>query len=125
MITEGEGYLGGGGNTGEGSAEGEQVIGEISKVQVLSTGVNYQQGDLIIVEGSTPLTPIIEDGRIVGAEGISSVGLDRIPTLTIQSNTGYGAIIRPVTTFKPIEDYEQPILPSSQILHVVDCPKGY
>ena len=125
MITEGEGYLGGGGNTGEGSAEGEQVIGEISKVQVLSTGVNYQQGDLIIVEGSTPLTPIIEDGRIVGAEGISSVGLDRIPTLTIQSNTGYGAIIRPVTTFKPIEDYEQTILPSSQILHVVDCPRGY
>jgi hypothetical protein len=71
------------------------------------------------------LTPIIENGRILGATGVVDVGLDRIPALKIKSKTGFGAYIRPITKFTKIEQYEKPLLPTAQVITVIDCPKGY
>tara|TARA_B100002019_G_scaffold288772_1_gene303028 strand:+ start:2397 stop:4598 length:2202 start_codon:yes stop_codon:yes gene_type:complete len=108
-----------------GSAEGEQVIGEVDGIQVINTGNGYEEGDTIITENGGVLTPIIENGRILGATGVVDVGLDKIPALKIKSKTGFGAYIRPITKFTKIEQYEKPLLPTAQVITVIDCPKGY
>ena len=108
-----------------GSAEGEQVIGEVDGIQVINTGNGYEEGDTIVTENGGVLTPIIENGRILGATGVVDVGLDKIPALKIKSKTGFGAYIRPITKFTKIEQYEKPLLPTAQVITVIDCPKGY
>ena len=108
-----------------GSADGEQVIGQVEGIQVINTGNDYEEGDTIVTENGGVLTPIIENGRILGATGVVDVGLDRIPALKIKSKTGFGAYIRPITKFTKIEQYEKPLLPTAQVITVIDCPKGY
>ncbi len=108
-----------------GTADGEQVIGQVDGIQVVITGNGYEQGDTIVTENGGVLTPIIENGRILGATGVVDVGLDKIPALKIKSKTGFGAFIRPVTTFTNVKKYDKPVLPSAQVITVIDCPKGY
>ena len=108
-----------------GSADGEQVIGQVEGIQVINTGNDYEEGDTIVTSNGGVLTPIIENGRILGATGVVDVGLDRIPALKIKSKTGFGAYIRPITKFTKIEQYEKPLLPTAQVITVIDCPKGY
>ena len=50
-------------------AEGVDVIGQVEGVDIISTGIGYEEGDLICSESGQCLTPVIEDGRIVGASG--------------------------------------------------------
>ena len=108
-----------------GTTDGEQVIGQVDDIQVLITGNGYEEGDTIVTENGGILTPIIENGRILGATGVVDVGLDKIPALKIKSKTGFGAFIRPVTTFTNVKKYDKPVLPSAQVITVIDCPKGY
>ena len=68
-------------------------------------------------------TPTIENGRITGATGKCTLG-QNLPQLKINSKTGYGAVVRPITTFVPVTEYSDPVVPASQILTVVDCPRG-
>lgn len=113
------------GTAGGGTADGVQVIGQVDDIQVLITGNDYEEGDTIVTENGGILTPIIENGRIIGATGVVDVGLDKIPALKIKSKTGFGAYIRPVTTFTNVKKYDKPVLPSAQVITVIDCPKGY
>lgn len=108
-----------------GTTDGEQVIGQVDDIQVLITGNGYEEGDTIVTENGGILTPIIENGRILGATGVVDVGLDKIPALKIKSKTGFGAFIRPVTTFTNVKKYDKPVLSSAQVITVIDCPKGY
>ena len=108
-----------------GTADGKQVIGQVDGIQVVITGNDYEEGDTIVTENGGVLTPIIENGRILGATGVVDVGLDKIPALKIKSKTGFGAFIRPITTFTNVKKYDKPVLPSAQVITVIDCPKGY
>jgi hypothetical protein len=69
IITDpGGGYLG-----ADADSDGEDVVGFVSGIQVISTGAGYQEGDTITVEdtGAGPCTiiPQIFDGKIVGGSG--------------------------------------------------------
>ena len=116
ITNPGDGYLGGG-------SDGEQVIGQIKELDIISTGTGYEEGDTITTPDGCVLTPVIENGRIVGSTGSCSLG-QNIPQLSINSKTGYGAVVRPITTFVPVTEYSDPVVPPSQILTVVDCPRG-
>ena len=116
ITNPGDGYLGGG-------SDGEQVIGQIKELDIISTGTGYEEGDTITTPDGCVLTPVIENGRIVGSTGSCSLG-QNIPQLSINSKTGYGAVVRPITTFVPVTEYSDPVVPESQILTVVDCPRG-
>ena len=116
ITNPGDGYLGGG-------SDGEQVIGQIKELDIISTGTGYEEGDTITTPDGCVLTPVIENGRIVGSTGSCSLG-QNIPQLSINSKTGYGALVRPITTFVPVSEYSDPVVPPSQILTVVDCPRG-
>ncbi len=105
--------------------EGFDVIGEIEGVEVVATGAGYEEGDLIVSDSGQTLTPILENGRIVGASGKIDQGLSGIPSLFVDSNTGVGAVITPITRFVKREAYADPIVPQSRIITVISCPRFY
>jgi len=130
LITNpGNGYLPGGtldaSEEVANESEGNQVIGEVDGIQVINTGNNYQEGDLIETSNGGILTPILENGRIIGATGRVDLGLSELPSLKIKSKTGFGAFIKPITKFTPYKDYTDPIIPTAKLITVIDCPKGY
>ena len=106
-------------------SEGVDVIGEVIGAEVIITGVGYQEGDMIVSDSGQTLTPVIEDGRIVGAKGSIDQGLDKIPFLTIESETGIGAELSAITRFVKREVYTDPIVPEAKIITVISCPRIY
>ncbi len=117
----GSGYL----SDGTSDSEGVDVIGEVVGAQVILTGTGYQDGDLVVSESGQTLTPVIEDGRITGVEGIIDQGLDRIPFLEVQSETGFGAELSAITRFVKREAYTDPVVPQAKIITVISCPRFY
>ena len=125
IITDpGGGYLG-----ADADSDGEDVVGFVSGIQVISTGAGYQEGDTITVEdtGAGPCTiiPQIFDGKIVGGSGGCGVGITDIPKLTINTRTGSGARIRPITKFTKREEFTGELPPTATLIRVIDCPRIY
>ena len=118
----GSNYLAGDGIV---DTEGFEVIGEVVGIKVNATGAGYQEGDLIESDSGQTLTPVIEDGRIVGANGTIDQGLSEIPALSIISDTGIGAQIAPITRFVKREAYSDPIVPQAKIITIISCPRFY
>jgi len=122
IINEGgSGYL----SNATSDTEGVDVIGEVVGAQVILTGTGYQEGDLVVSESGQTLTPVIEDGRITGVDGIIDQGLNRIPFLSVQSQTGFGAELSAITRFVKREAYTDPIVPQANIITVISCPRFY
>ena len=120
MQEPGSGYLGGG------VSDGEEVIAVLDGVDIIGTGVGYEEGDTITTDDGQVLEPIIQNGRIIGANPVDvRDGMTELPNLTINTKTGFGAIIRPSLNFVKVEDYEKPIVPSTKIIHVIDCVSSY
>tara|TARA_B100001769_G_scaffold248195_1_gene219739 strand:+ start:44 stop:2011 length:1968 start_codon:yes stop_codon:yes gene_type:complete len=106
-------------------SEGIDVVGEIEGIEIIRTGRDYQPGDLITSRCGS-LEPILDDtGRIVGANVVSAeVGCKVIPKLSINSDTGYGALLRPIMRYKKVEDYDSTI-PADGTMRIVDCVSSY
>ena len=121
ILDAGGGYL----SEGVSDSEGVDVIGEIVDVTIISTGAGYEDGDLVVSDSGQALTPIIEDGRIVGVKGTIDQGLTDIPELTVQTNTGFGAKLLPVTRFVKREEYTDPVVPEAELITVISCPRFY
>ena len=108
-------------------ADGIDVVGEIEGVEIIRTGRDYESGDLITSDCGT-LEPVLDGtGRIVGANVVhADLGCKVIPKLRIKSDTGYGALLRPIMRYKKVEDYDSTIpLDSNLIMKVVDCVSSY
>ena len=110
-------------------AEGEDVVGQVTGIKVISTGAGYQEGDTITVEdtGAGPCTiiPEIFDGKIVGGSAACGVGITDIPRLTINTKTGSGARIIPITKFVKREEFTGELPPDATLIRVIDCPRIY
>jgi len=102
-------------------SQGEDVVGEIDGVKIVNTGIGYTENDMIESECGV-LKPVLDDeGRIVGADIISSeLGCTILPNLAINSATGVGAIIRPVMKYTRRSEIKVDI-PPEKVLRVVDC----
>ena len=123
IITNGgSNYLAG---DGVADTEGFEVIGEVVGVDVVSTGAGYEEGDQIVSDSGQILTPIIENGRIIGASGTIDQGLSSIPALIVESETGVGARVNPITRFVKREAYTDPIVPDARIITIISCPRFY
>ena len=121
ILSTGGGYL----SEGTADASGVDVIGEIVDINIISTGTGYEEGDLIVSDSGQALTPIIENGRIVGASGKIDQGLTNLPRLRVQTNTGVGAKLLPITRFVKREDYTDPVVPEANLVRVISCPRFY
>ena len=107
--------------------EGVDVIGEIVDATIISSGANYEEGDLVVSsETGQAFVPVIEDGRIVGVEGSPiDQGLTQLPELIVETNTGFGAQLLPITKFVKREEYTDPIVPEAELITVISCPRFY
>jgi len=127
-TSTGTGTAGVGAGTGTADDEGIDVIGEVSGVQVISPGIGFKSGDTITTPSGGVIVPILDEkGRIVGVDPNTKVdvGLIDIPKLTVNTNTGFGALLRPITRFTKVQDYEDPIVPDAKLIRVIDCPRGF
>ena len=128
-------------------------ITELSDVVVANAGYAYTDEDTITVEGGSvdeeepdeefgadiPINQPgkaevqlkIERGHIVGATVVNGgSGFTDLPELTINSETGFGAQLRPVLKFTKVEDAAQSAdtdipfdrnLPQTTVITVIDC----
>ena len=98
------------------------VIGEIEDVEIVRTGRGYSEGDLI-VSGCGTLKPKIDgDGRIIGASVVSvHKGCKVIPDLTINTETGHGALVRPIMRYNKFDGV---VIPDGA-MKVIDCVAAY
>jgi hypothetical protein len=104
-------------------SEGEDVVGDVEGVQIVNTGTGYNPNDMIESDdNSVVLKPELDrDGRIIGANIISStMGLTKIPNLSINSETGIGAIIRPVMRYTRRSELDMDV-PSDKVIRVINC----
>lgn len=104
--------------------------GQVTSVSIISRGENYPTEGLIedplyiediVIENpgsgysegdSTQGVKLtIRDGRIVDTE-IENFGYNGLPDLNINSNTGFGAVLRPIMAVVP---------PQREVIQVIDC----
>ena len=84
----------------------------ISKVIVDNPGINYQPSD-VIVDDNLKLI-LKEDGSVAGVDVVKQVPTDILPTINISTNTGSGAVLRPVMSIERSTREER-------LIQVIDC----
>lgn len=108
------------------------VILTIDRIVLIEDGINYRQGDRVVItpsNGASAVANITAFGRVdsitVTNEGVA---FNEIPEITIESETGYGAVLRPIFKINRLKDLtEEELLeiekkiPQDKIINVVDC----
>ena len=89
--------------------DGNQVVGFIKEIIILSTGIGYTEDDIIIndvCDSDVIIKPKLDpDGRIVGVNIVNpGTGLKVSPRLSINTQDGFGATLLPVLGFKEVTD---------------------
>lgn len=90
-------------------ADIEEDVLYIKDVVIEDPGIGY--GDEDTVEG---LDLTIRDGKVLKAS-VKNFGYNGLPNLNINSNTGYGAVLRPIMSFVP---------PQTELIEVIDCVRS-
>ena len=108
IFSEGENYPVAEYTTGKGGVQ--ELF--ISKVIVDNPGINYQPSD-VIVDDNLKLI-LKEDGSVAGVDVVKQVPTDILPTINISTNTGSGAVLRPVMSIERSTREER-------LIQVVDC----
>jgi len=97
----------------------------IGDVNVANPGFGFQDGDTITVtpDNGAILEPIIQNGSIAGVNIINpGIGFDEMPELSMNTNTGYNALLNPVLSFKRVDDNVAFDIPAgTKLVSVVDC----
>ena len=112
----------GGIGTGGFGGIGTSIVGIITTLVPERPGYGYTDGDKIIV-GRCEFTPILSpQGSIVGITSISCSSIfTTLPTATIITNTGEGAVVYPVIEYTP--QYTTVITTVNEfgVISVIDC----
>ena len=97
ILTSGENY----------PVEDDEVPLFISKVIIENKGEGYTENDTL-----ENFNLNITDGRITGGKMINDIPYDDLPNLNINSDTGVGAILRPIMS---------KTRPQGEVIQVIDC----
>jgi hypothetical protein len=84
-------------------------------VIVITPGINYSPEDIAIDNFGNQYNLTIDNGRIVSARVINTIRVEDLPTISIQSDNGQGAVLKPIIG-------KLNLIPSPQITRIVDCP---
>jgi hypothetical protein len=101
LVSEGENYP---------SGDEENYI--IDDVIIIDPGVDYSDGDLVIDNSGNIYQTQIFEGSILNVQPINTIDVTDPPVLTIKSNTGSGAILKPILTKKIFQ---------GEVKQVIDC----
>lgn len=92
-------------NVGKNYGGSSGLSGSVQDVIVDKTGIGYTNGDTITIPGTTALiTPNLDpDGRIISVNIIDpGSSINTYPELQINTDTGYGAILKPSLKFDSV-----------------------
>ena len=107
------------------STPGYNVITGISTVSIINPGFGYTTTDTISVvpDNGAKLEPEIRNGFITGVNIINpGIGFTTLPNITVNTKTGYNAILNPVLKFSRVDDNVGFVLPEgAKVISVVDC----
>ena len=96
------------------------MTGQIDSVVVTMPGFGYNSTDTITA-GNADLEPVILGGRVVGVKvNNKGNGFTNIPDITINSETGRGARLKPIMKFVSLNEVSETLDPT-QVISVVDC----
>lgn len=119
------------GTTGGGVGISSIPVGIVTNIVITSPGIGYTNGDIINI-GSCSYSPILTpNGSIIGITSASSCQSEfiELPTPTINTNTGQGAVLRPVLRYIPQFIVDNPNsrvgLTTDQIINVNLCCDDY
>ena len=109
---------------GTGGDDGDQVISIIDSIYVENPGFGYDDGDTLMIgdgnNGSADL--IIRGGEIIGANITNpGIGFTSLPNMTINTGTGYNAVLKPVLRFINPNDSGFVVPLGTPTLQVIDC----
>jgi hypothetical protein len=113
--------------TFEQNADSYPILICIEDLAILNEGVNYQEGDQIIIspDNGTVVEPILDEfGKIIEVNVISKgCGFTDIPEITVQSETGMNAVLVPIFEFQRIDNLDEISIPDldTKVINVVDC----
>ena len=104
--------------------DGDQVISEIDFIYVENPGFGYNDGDTLLIgdgdNGSADL--IIQNGEIIGANITNpGIGFTSLPSMRINTETGYNAVLKPVLRFINPNDAGFVVPLGTPTLQVIDC----
>ena len=98
-------------------SSGPPVTLVLKDIVPISPGINYEPGDLILIDGK-PVTPRFGPfGQVEGIEPVNYYGFTAYPNITLPSDTGVGFRGRPV--FEPVIVPEL-VIPDDQLLQITD-----
>lgn len=105
------------------------IVLEIEDTFIRNPGINYQEGDLIIIEPSNgaELVPKFNDlGALESVEVVNpGIGFTEMPNIYIDSETGFNAKIIPIFNIKRVgdltEEQENDQISQESIIEVIDC----
>lgn len=113
--------------TFEQNADSYQILICIEDLAILNEGINYQEGDQIIItpDNGTVVEPILDEfGKIIEVNMIAKgCGFTDFPEIRVQSETGINAVLNPIFSFRRIEDLDEVSIPDldTRVVNVIDC----
>ena len=93
----------------------DDAVNAVSDTFIINSGNGYTPGDTAIDENGTEYSLTIDNGKIIKATPINSDITDYLPRITVNSETGTGALIRPL-----IGQYN-PQKAQKEVVSVIDC----
>ena len=99
-------------SSGENYPVDNQDIYGVTDVTVVSTGIDYDTNDTAVDNFGNEYSLSIDNGRIISATPINTVGVDDLVTIRINSENGLGAVLKPVLGILP---------PQEEVIQVIDC----
>ena len=103
---------------------GDEVISTIGLIFIDDPGFGYDDGDTLLIgdgtNGSGDL--IINNGQIIGVNITNpGIGFTSLPSMTINTETGYNAVLKPVLRFINPNDSGFVVPLGTPTLQVIDC----
>lgn len=87
----------------------------VSEVTILNPGQGYEPTDVVVDNFGNTYKIQTLDGAIIKVSPINIADLNDLPILTVKTNTGSGALLKPVISTRP-ETFQ------GEIKQVIDCP---
>jgi hypothetical protein len=90
------------------TSSGSEVVGSIVGVAIIRNGIGYKPTDVITnitCSSDVEIYPVVDDrGRIIDVNIVNpGTAIRVLPELSINTESGEGAILKPILSFKPIE----------------------
>lgn len=118
MVSTGENYpvVDTNVQVGAGASDQQDSYG-VYNVIVLSGGLDYSNSDIVYDDLGNNYKLTVDNGSIVSVQVINTRRIQELPIITIESDTGTGAILKPV-----IGKLDSTLRSTAKLTRIVDCP---